>query len=472
MPTVNKRMCLVAILATGLLSGAAHVSTAPAAGPQEKWTGTIDLHQGETGRIEITRADGAISGRILIKRGGTLIETPIRGEWAQSGIVFSRSLSATSSQPFKGVVTAVDARHVAMEGQFAAGFSGRWTSECALVADPSDQMRREPPPLATDTPAAPADMKRRDPPPSAKGSPTAIEPIGIRRPWTPPARAGVLLDFLEQAPSAKWTNAWTVLAFPGNEPDTKGFARSVSDARLEDGRVYPRVLETRPHAQPRGRIMGWYAHVVVPQSGAVARTGIGYREGAGGSDGVYFVVRGEFPGYSGIDVRREYQKAYDKFPVADFTQDLSRFKGLEGAVILSVDAGPTSADQDLAVWIEPTLVSVDKDPVFASFVGGAVGSGRNGPQLLNAWGGKSGQLYGNVTLYLLFANIDAAYSVKIESFQGGHSTGTTDLGTTQPGQNEMWVALPRTVPGECRERVIFNGTYVGDIRYTISKSGE
>jgi hypothetical protein len=319
-------------------------------------------------------------------------------------------------------------------------------------------VQRDPPPKATDTPPPAPETKRRQPPPV------------IRK--TPPTRPGALLDFLEKAPTAKWTNAWLVLGFPGNESDTKGYARSARDVRMEDGKTYPSVLETRPHAQPRGRIMGWYSKVAIPQSGAVAKAGIGFREGASGSDGVYFSVRGEFPGYSGIDVRRDYLKTYDKFPVSDFAQDLSRFKGLEGTVVLSVDAGPKSADQDLAAWIEPTLVSAGQDPAFASFVGGAIGSGRNGPQLLNAWGGKSGQLYGNVTLYLLFADIDRAYSVKIESFQGGVSTGVTDLGSTQAGQNEMWVPVSRTVQGECRERIIFNGTYVGDIRYTISKSGE
>jgi hypothetical protein len=454
MPTVSTRMCVVAMLAVGLLRPSAQVRTAPVAGAHESWTGTIDLHQGDAGTIEIIRAGSVLSGRILITRGEALIETPIQGEWKSTDIVFTRRLSETSAQPFKGVVTVVDDGHMTIEGQFAAGFSGRWTCECTRVESP-------------------ADTRRREPPPRAKGTPTAIEPVRLRHREPPSLAApGVLVDFIAKAPSAKWTNAWTVLGFPGSEADNRGCARSVSDARLEDGRAYPRVLEMRPHAQPRGRIMGWYSHVAVPQRGAEVRAGLGYREGATGSDGVYFVVRGEFPGYSGIDVRREYLKAYDRAPVADFVQDLSRFKGLEGTVILSVDAGPKSADQDLAVWIEPVFASLGDGPAFASFVGGAVGAGRNGTQLLNAWGGKSGQLYGNVTLYLLFANMDAAYSVKIESFQGGHSTGVTDLGTTVAGQNEMWVPLSRTIQGECRERIIFNGTYVGDIRYTISKTGE
>jgi hypothetical protein len=100
-----------------------------------------------------------------------------------------------------------------------------------------------------------------------------------------------------------------------------------------------------------------------------------------------------------------------------------------------------------------------------------VGTARDGDRLLNAWGGKAGGLYGNVMLYLLFANVDRPYQVSIESFQGGHSTGTTNLGTLQTGQRELWVPLARTTLGECRERVIFNGTYVGDIRYTVSKPG-
>ena len=141
-------------------------------------------------------------------------------------------------------------------------------------------------------------------------------------------------------------------------------------------------------------------------------------------------------------------------------------------IILSVNAGPKSAEQDRAVWVEPKLVSLEKEAQFATFVGGAVGSARNGVQLTNAWGGKTGQLFGEIVLYLLFANIDNSYSVRIESYQGEKFMGAKDMGTVNSGRQEIWDTLPRTVPGEWRERIIFNGTYVGDLRYTISKGGE
>ena len=419
---------------------------------QEKWKGRINLLQGDTGTIELTRENTRITGRIVIARGESVIETPIEGQWNQNDIVFRRVLSETSSQPFKGTVSSLDAKHVKMEGQFAAGFSGRWTGECVLVdvADPGKDSGKE---------------RREKPVPPKIGRTKVIE-------ITPLTQPGVILDFMNQAPKAKWTNAWLELGFPGDPANTKGYARLVDQARLEDGIVYLRALETHPHRQPRGMITGRYSDVTIPASGAELRAGIGFFEGATGSDGVYFEVRAEFQGYAGIPVRREYFKPYNKSVVADFSQDLSRFKGLKGLIILSVNAGKKSADQDRAAWVEPKLMSLENEPKFAAFVGGAVGSARDGNQLTNPWGGKSGRLFGNIALYLLFANIDNTYSLRIESFQGDNFAGARDLGAVNPGRQEIWEILPRTVTGEWRERIIFNGTYVGDLRYTISKGGE
>jgi hypothetical protein len=449
---MKKRIVLPVVLVL-LAGGSAVFQARPLAVPKETWAGTIDLHQGDTGTIEFIRENGRITGKIIVRRGEATFETPIQGEWAQDSILFNRTLSATSDQPFKGTVTSIDPRHVKIEGQFAAGFSGTWTSECALlVAGEAGGGARRPKPEKVLKPQI-----------------TAAK-VGQLRPFE--VSAGPVLDVMAKAPQAKWTNAWLVLGFPGDAGDSRGFARFVEQARLEDGKVYPKVLETHPHWQPRGLITGRYANVRIPESGAELRAGIGFLEGASGSDGVYFSVRGEFPGYSGNDVRREYFKTYDKYLIADFSQDLSRFKGLEGTLIISVDAGTKSAGQDWAVWLEPKIVSFENEYKFASFVGGGVGSGRDGGRLLNAWGGKSGQLYGTVTLYLLFANIDMDYSVRIESYYGGQYMGARDLGTIKAGQSEMWQTLQRTNLGEWRERIIFNGTYVSDLRYTIAKGGE
>jgi hypothetical protein len=155
-----------------------------------------------------------------------------------------------------------------------------------------------------------------------------------------------------------------------------------------------------------------------------------------------------------------------------FSQDLSLFRGMKGTLALAVEAGEKSSTQDWAVWVKPRLVSLKNEYTFASFVGGSIGSGRSGNRLLNAWGGKSGHLYGNVVLYLAFAHVQTDYSIQIDSYYQDQFMGTTNLGTVRAGQKELWYSLPRTREGSWRESVVFNGTYVGDLRYTISRIGE
>ncbi len=455
---VRARRTFLATFFVGLIAaGATFVLAVIPAGspgtPQERWSGTIDLHQGDKGTIEFTRRGALIEGKIVIDRGGTLIETPIKGEWGGGEILFDRTLSPTSMQPFKGSVQSADPSHVKMEGRFAAGLAGQWTSECTLVSTPEGQgpsTPRRTPPLKSDL---------------VKQARAGLSGLAEAQP-------GLILDFTKGAAGARWTNAWLTLPFPGDPASDKGFARILENVRLEDGKVYGRVLETHPQWQPRGRVQGWYSKVKIPEAGAEFRSGLGFLEGATGSDGVYFQVRADFPGYTGNEIRRDYLKRYDKSPVADFTQDLSRFKGLEGTLLLVVDAGPKTAGQDWAVWVEPKLLSLASEPAFASFVGGTVGSGRDGARVLNAWGGKSGYLYGNLVLCLVFSHVDANYALRIDSYQGTNFAGSKDLGTVAAGQREVWTTLTRTTPGEWRERVIFNGTYAGDIRYTVSKTGE
>lgn len=284
---------------------------------------------------------------------------------------------------------------------------------------------------------------------------------------------GIILDFVAKAPSAKWTNAWLELGFPGDPSNSKGFARFIDNAQLEDNNIYNRVLETHPHWQPRGRIVGRYSNVTIPDHGAEFRAEIGFLGGAAASDGAYFEIWAEFPGYSGIPLRREYYKKFTGSMINDFTQDLSRFRGMTGTIALSVEAGEKST-QDSAVWVKPRVVSMHNEFKFGGFVGGAVGSGRSGDQLLNPWGGKAGKLYGNIVLYLAFADSETQMdsSLQIKSYYKGQYLGTTDLGTVKAGQKALWHTLARTQQGPWKEEVVFNGTYVGDLRYNISKGGE
>ncbi len=284
--------------------------------------------------------------------------------------------------------------------------------------------------------------------------------------------SSIFFDFIKEAPSAKWTSPWKVLSFPGDSSNANGFARIIDNTALEDKRTYRRVLQTHPQWQPRGRIIGRFSNISIPSHGAEFRAEIGYLKGAEKSDGAYFEIWGEFPQYHGIQLRREYHKKYSNSLINAFSQDLSHFRGMKGTVALTVTAGEKSSTQDWAVWVKPRLVSLENEYTFASFVGGAIGSSRSGNRLINAWGGKSGHLYGNVVLYLAFAHIRSDYSIQIDSYFQNRFMGTTNLGIVRTGQKELWHSLPRTQEGEWRESVVFNGTYVGDLRYTISKIGE
>ena len=288
------------------------------------------------------------------------------------------------------------------------------------------------------------------------------------------AEPGIILDFEAKAPQAKWTNAWQQLPFPGSPGDSKGFVRYLDDSQLEDGRVYRRALETHPHWQPRGRIVGRFANITVPQDGAEFRAQIGFMHGATGSDGAYFEIWAEFPGYAGIPLRREYYKKYGGYLIDDFSQDLSRFRGMTGTIALSVEAGEKSSAQDWAVWVKPRLVSMKNEFKFGGVAGAAAGSGRNGSKLVNPWGGKSGYLFGDIILYFAFADDETQldHSLSIISYHNGQSLGKTDLGMIKAGQKELWKTISRTQEGAWREEIIFNGTYSGEIRYTISKTGE
>lgn len=434
-----------------VLSIAVLIAANTSAQTGERWRCAVDLHQGDKGLLELSRSGTAIEGVMIISPGQTKVEHRVFGQWQGAAIDFSRVLSPSSHQPFRGAVSTAAADRVTMTGQFAAGFAGTWSAEC-------DRTQAAAP--------AAAPRERRQPPPTvvAHEARTAVQVNTLGTTLT--EISGVFLDLQVKAPTAKWTDSWAVVGFAGDPANPRGFARFVDNAVLEDGQGHGRVLEAHPAAHKRAILVGRYAGVTIPQQGAELQAGIGLLRDAVVPDGLYFEVRGEFDAYHGLRLRREYLERGDGRVVADFTQDLSRFRGLTGTVVLSVAVGDRDSVQPGAVWIEPRLVTPSGGPQFASFVGGAVGSGRSGSQLLNAWGEF---LYGEVTLVLVFANVDRSYPVQIESYLGDQRIDTTNLPAIQAGQTELWTVLQRTAKGSWRERVIFNGTYVGDLRYQISR---
>ncbi|MEN3010572.1 MAG: hypothetical protein ABDI20_06315 [Candidatus Bipolaricaulaceae bacterium] len=180
------------------------------------------------------------------------------------------------------------------------------------------------------------------------------------------ASAQVLFDFVSEAPRAEWYNDLNVrLPFPGADTDSRGFARVLPTAVLEDGRTYANVLETHPRWQPNGMVVGRYALTIPADAEFTAK--VGFLRGATGTDGVTF----ELLWQEGDVVIRlaQVQDTYDG-QLRDIRVDLGTRAGRRGTMMLIVRAGASSS-QDWAVWVEPRLVrktAAVGTPVFVRLV--------------------------------------------------------------------------------------------------------
>jgi len=162
----------------------------------------------------------------------------------------------------------------------------------------------------------------------------------------------VAYDFIEQAMSATWQNGVnTNLGFGIEQED--GFARYHTNQMLDDGNIYPKVLETHPQWVNNGSIRGTYPTMTVP-AGAKFTAKVGFLDGATATDGVLFRLTWRESG-SPITVSLggksvTYGGALDSFEV-----DLSPYAGKTGQFGLKVEAGPSSG-QDWAAWAEAQII--------------------------------------------------------------------------------------------------------------------
>jgi hypothetical protein len=167
----------------------------------------------------------------------------------------------------------------------------------------------------------------------------------------------LVYDFMEGAPGAVWRTGSGSIPFGGSTSDNRGFAVFQTNVTLEDGTIYPRVLETHPQWVNNGWIEGRFPNstdVIQIPAGAKFKAKVGFMDGLSATDGVYFRMRFydgatwyHFPSYSGIH-------CIDEGALNDLNIDLSSIAGKSGSLFLQVDAGDTSA-QDWAVWVAPVI---------------------------------------------------------------------------------------------------------------------
>jgi hypothetical protein len=162
-------------------------------------------------------------------------------------------------------------------------------------------------------------------------------------------------DFIQKASKARWSRndaASGKLPFGGQNTDARGFVRSVTNAVLEDGKTYARVLETHPEWRDRGIILGVYENIAIPAD-AKFFARVGFLQGADRSDGVTFsVIVLPVSGARARIIARK--KIFYEGHLDDLSTDLSAYAGESVAIRLQVDAGSTSTE-DRAVWVSATV---------------------------------------------------------------------------------------------------------------------
>ncbi len=165
-----------------------------------------------------------------------------------------------------------------------------------------------------------------------------------------PASPAVVYDFVAKAPEAKWARALSnpgELPWNGRDNDSRGFARHLANAALENGKSFALVLQTHPEWKKSGAIFGVYSNVAVP-AGAKFSALVGFLKGAAATDGATFEVHVFDQSTGGINLLAAKAARADGV-LDELAADLGPYAGKTVTFRLQVSAGAT-ATQDWAVW--------------------------------------------------------------------------------------------------------------------------
>ncbi len=187
----------------------------------------------------------------------------------------------------------------------------------------------------------------------------------------PSLPAAVVYDFVARASEAKWARSLAApgeLGWPGSDNDSRGFARSLANAPLEDGQSHAFVLETHPEWKTGGMIYGVYPNVAIP-AGARFSALVGFLKGATATDGATFAVY-LFDQTTAVLHLLASKKALADGVLDQLAADLGPYAGKTVTFRLQVAAGATSTE-DWAVWASAAVTQVGGVPVQRPTVGAA-----------------------------------------------------------------------------------------------------
>ncbi len=174
-------------------------------------------------------------------------------------------------------------------------------------------------------------------------------------------------DFVANAAGAAWTSGsiatttttapatTTHLSFGGSTNDDRGFVCYLNNARMEDGRTYPRVLVTHPKWVYNGYIQGLYpvTYRIRPGDYFVARIGIAEGRTAGRVkvNVIYSVGLTQ----AAMFEREEVVIYNNNIETISYRFPVDTFGKIPSGVILRISTDGEST-QDWASWIEAKIV--------------------------------------------------------------------------------------------------------------------
>lgn len=260
----------------------------------------------------------------------------------------------------------VSRRKAPLPWEWVGGGTGSGTAGSAttLAARRSGEPAREPvvvsivPSRVGDTPA----MERL----AVVGAQVAVKPTPVAQPQPTPATLAAApttlrlaaklqpttIDLYAIAAKATWTSDRGRLPYNGETGDSRGYVRALGQAKLNDGTVHDRVLQTHPAFQDNGRISGAFS-ITIPEAATVFEAGAGFLHNVSRSDGVKIAVRiGRTAADSVTVVSRTVRPTDGVVKIrGSIPADM---QGQDAVLTLDVHAGPTST-QDWFAWSEPMI---------------------------------------------------------------------------------------------------------------------
>lgn len=169
-------------------------------------------------------------------------------------------------------------------------------------------------------------------------------------------------DFIASADKAKWVSSYGEQAFPGKLGSRSGAAYWLKNVTMENGVVYPLILQTTPDLKANGYIMGTYPGITIPEN-ARLNVEFGFPKNADKTKGVTFSVSfspSSTTNKPTIMVMISKFKLYSK-DTEKVIYNLADFAGKKGNFVVMAFGGRTPTMSDVASWSK-LLLEVEKPP--------------------------------------------------------------------------------------------------------------